>query len=302
MVKKLLAACFAGAAVLALSPGAVADTAATPKPFPVVLSTPTGKVTIPRQPKRIVSLSATTTETLFAIGAGRRVVAVDDLSNYPARAPRTKLSGYTPNAEAIAGYRPDLVIVRTDSGLTEALGKLKIPVLVQPEAANLAGAYAQVTQLGRATGFRKGAAATVRSMRARIKKALASVPRGRTLTVYHELTTDYYSVTSRTFIGQIYRMFGLRNIADSAGGTSDYPQLSGEYIVASNPDLIFLADSKCCGQSLATVSARPGWSTTRAVRGRNVVRLDDDVASRWGPRVASLVQTVAAYVKRARST
>jgi iron complex transport system substrate-binding protein len=120
--------------------------------------------------------------------------------------------------------------------------------------------------------------------------------------VYHELTTDYYSVTSRTFIGQIYRMFGLRNIADSAGGTSDYPQLSGEYIVASNPDLIFLADSKCCGQSLATVSARPGWSTTRAVRGRNVVRLDDDVASRWGPRVASLVQTVAAYVKRARST
>ena len=160
MVKKLLAACLAGAAVLALSPGAVADTAATPKPFPVVLSTPTGKVRIREQPKRIVSLSATTTETLFAIGAGRRVVAVDDLSNYPARAPRTKLSGYTPNAEAIAGYRPDLVIVRTDSGLTEALGKLKIPVLVQPEAANLAGAYAQVTQLGRATGFRKGAAAT----------------------------------------------------------------------------------------------------------------------------------------------
>jgi iron complex transport system substrate-binding protein len=302
MVKKLLAASLAGAAVLALSPGAVAETASIPKPFPVVLTTPMGKVAIRKQPKRIVSLSATATESLYAIGAGRRVVAVDDLSNFPARAPRTKLSGYTPNAEAIAGYRPDLVVVRTDSGLTQALGKLKIPVLVQPEAANLAQAYAQVTQLGRATGYRRGAAAAVRTMRARITKALESVPRGRTLTVYHELTTDYYSVTSRTFIGQIYRMFGLRNIADGAGGTSDYPQLSGEYIVASNPDLIFLADSKCCGQSLATVSARPGWSTTRAVRGRNVVRLDDDVASRWGPRVASLVQTVAAYVKRARST
>ena len=267
-----------------------------------MLSTPTGKVTIRKQPRRIVSLSATPTETLFAIGAGKRVVAVDELSNYPARAPRTKLSGYTPNVEAIAGYRPDLVVVRTDSGLTEALGKLKIPVLVQPEPKNLGGAYAQVVQLGKATGFRRGAAATARSMRTRIANAVASVPRGRTLSVYHELTTDYYSVTSRTFIGQIYRLFGLRNIADSAGGTSDFPQLSGEYIVASNPDLIFLADSKCCGQSLATVSARPGWSTTRAVRGRNVVRLDDDVASRWGPRVASLVQTVAAYVKRARST
>lgn len=302
MVKKLLAACLAGATVLALSPGAIADTAATPKPFPVVLSTPTGKVTIRKQPKRIVSLSPTATENLFAIGAGVQVVAVDTLSNYPARAPRTSLSGYTPNAEAIAGYRPDLVVARTDSGLTEALGKLKIPVLVQPEAVNLAQAYTQLNQLGRATGHRKKAAVTVASMKARIAKAIRSVPRGRALSVYHELTTDYYSVTSRTFVGQIYRLFGLRNIADAAGGTSDYPQLSAEYIVAANPDLVFLADSKCCGQSYATVSTRPGWSTIRAVRGRNVVRLDDDVASRWGPRVAALVQTVATYVKRARST
>ena len=302
MVKKLFAAPLVAAALLVLSPGAAADTAATRKPFPVVLTTPTGKVTIRKQPRRIVSLSPTATESLYAIGAGLRVVAVDDLSNYPARAPRTKLSGYTPNVEAIAGYRPDLVVARTDSGLTAALGRLRIPVLVQPEATSLALAYAQVTQLGRATGHRRRAALTVRSMRTRIAKALRSVPRGRSLSVYHELTTDYYSVTSRTFIGQIYRLFGLRNIADGAGGTSDYPQLSGEYIVAESPDLIFLADSKCCGQSYATVSTRPGWSTVRAVRGRSVVRLDDDVASRWGPRVASLVQTIAATVKRARST
>jgi iron complex transport system substrate-binding protein len=310
MVKKLLAAPLAAAALLALSAGGAADTAATPKsfpaatpkPFPVVLTTPTGNVTIRKQPKRIVSLSPTATESLFAIGAGSRVVAVDDLSNFPARAPRTRLSGYTPNAEAIAGYRPDLVVVRTDSGLTAALRRLRIPVLVQPEAASLAQAYAQVTQLGRATGYRKRAAATVRSMKTRIARAFRSVPRGRSLSVYHELTTDYYSVTSRTFIGQIYRRFGLRNIADRAGGTSDYPQLSSEYIVAASPDLIFLADSKCCGQSYATISARPGWNTIRAVRGRSVVRLDDDVASRWGPRVPSLVETIAATVKRARST
>ena len=301
MAKKVLVVALGAAAVL-VSPGIAADAAPAPRPFPVVLATPMGKVALRKQPKRIVSLSPTATETLFAIGAGRQVVAVDELSNHPARAPRTKLSGFTPNAEAIAGYRPDLVIVQADAGLTAALGKAGIPVLVQPTASKLAQAYAQVTQLGRATGQRMGAAATVRSMRTRISKALRSVPRGRPLTVYHELTTDYYSVTSRTFIGQIYRLFGLRNIADDAGGTSDYPQLSAEYIVASNPDLIFLADSKCCGQSLGTVSARAGWSTTRAVRGRNVVRLDDDVASRWGPRIASLVQTVAAYVKRARST
>jgi iron complex transport system substrate-binding protein len=300
MAKVKLAASLAGVALLAL--GGTAEAAKTPPPFPVVLKTPAGTVRIAKQPKRIVSLSPTATENLYAIGAGKQVVAVDELSNYPARAPRTKLSGYTPNAEAIAGYRPDLVVVRTDSGLTAALGKLKIPVLVEPEAANLAQAYAQVTQLGRATGHSKRAAATMRSMRARIKAAVASVPRGRSLAVYHELTTDYYSVTSRTFIGQIYRLFGLRNIADSAGGSSDFPQLSGEYVIASNPDLIFLADSKCCGQSLATVAARPGWNTIIAVKARRVVRLDDDVASRWGPRVASLVQTVAVYVRKARST
>jgi iron complex transport system substrate-binding protein len=302
MLKKVLAALLGAAAVLALSPGLAAEAATAPKPFPVVLGTPMGKLTIRKQPKRIVSLSPTATETLFAIGAGRQVVAVDDQSNYPKRAPKTKLSGFTPNAEAIAGYRPDLVVVSGDAGLTASLEKLGIQVLVQPAASTFAQAYSEVTQLGRATGQRKGAAATVRSMRSRITKAVKAVPRGRALAVYHELSTDYYSATSKTFIGQVYRLFGLRNIADSAGGTSAYPQLSGEYIVASNPDLVFLADTKCCGQNMATVSARAGWNTIRAVRNRHVVRLDDDVASRWGPRVVSLVQIVGAYVKRARST
>ena len=98
---------------------------------------------------RIVSLSPTATEDLFAIGAGKQVVAVDDQSNYPANAPLTKLSGYTPNAEAIAGYKPDLVVVSFDANhIVEALGKLKIPVLVEPTASTLAQAYGQITQLG----------------------------------------------------------------------------------------------------------------------------------------------------------
>jgi iron complex transport system substrate-binding protein len=253
-------------------------------------------------PARIVSLSPTATESLYAIGAGTQVVAVDALSNYPKRAPRTRLSGYQPNAEAIAGYRPDLVVVRTDSGLTEALGKLGIRVLVQPEAANLEQAYAQLRELGRATGHLRRATALASSMRARIRAAVASVPRGRPLAVYHELTTDYYSATSKTFIGQIYRLFGLRNIADKAAGAgSGFPKLSGEYVIAANPDLVFLADSECCGQSLATVAARPGWDTIAAVRERRVIRLDDDVSSRWGPRVVGLVRTVAGHVLRARS-
>ena len=79
-----------------------------------------------------------------------------------------------------------------------------------------------------------------------------------------------------------------------------HPQLSAEFIVSSNPDLIVLADSKCCAQSLATVAARPGWSTIDAVRDRHVVAIDDDVASRWGPRVVAFVRAVAAQVRRIR--
>jgi iron complex transport system substrate-binding protein len=249
-------------------------------------------------PKRIVSLSPSATETLYAIGAGRQVIAVDELSDYPRRAPRTRLSGYTPNVEAIAAYRPDLVVLAFDSGDAVAgLRRLGIRTVVQPAPVNLEQAYRRIRLLGVVTGHVKQAGRLVRTMRTNIARAVASVPRRR-LTVYHELTPDYYSATSRTFIGRIYTLFGLRNIADAApGSASGYPQLSGEYIVAANPSLIVLADSKCCGQTAATVAARPGWSSIAAVRNRAIVAVDDSIASRWGPRVVNFVRAVAAALR-----
>ena len=122
-------------------------------PFPATITVSNGQVTIQKRPSRIVSLSATATETLFAIGAGKQVIAVDDQSDYPRTAPRTTLSGFTPNVEAIAGYRPDLVVISYDpKGLSEALGKLGIPVVHQDAAATLPGAYQQIRQLGKITG------------------------------------------------------------------------------------------------------------------------------------------------------
>src|SRR4051795_7995500 len=129
-------------------------------------------------PHRIVSLSPTATESLFAIGAGKQVVAVDDQSDYPKRAPKTTLSGFTPNVEAIAGYRPDLVVVQYDAaGVVEALRKLDIRVLVQPSAKNLSAAYAQIRQLGVVTAHKRGAAAVVKRMKTTIGRALKSTPK-----------------------------------------------------------------------------------------------------------------------------
>jgi iron complex transport system substrate-binding protein len=250
-------------------------------------------------PHRIVSLSPTATESLFAIGAGKQVVAVDDQSDYPKRAPRTSLSGYTPNVEAIAGYRPDLVVLSGDAnGVVAGLSKLGIRVLLQPAATGLATAYAEIAQLGAITGHKRNAATVVARMKRAIAREVKSVPK-RKLSVYHELDPTYYSATSKTFIGRIYKLFGLRNIADAADSSgSGYPQLSGEYILSSNPSLIVLADTRCCGQSAATVAGRPGWSGLSAVRNHRVVGIDDSVASRWGPRIVNFVQAVGKVLRR----
>jgi len=254
-------------------------------------------------PQRIVSLSATATESLFAIGAGKQVVAVDDQSDYPKQAPRTSLSGFTPNVEAIAGYKPDLVVVSYDpNGLVAALRGLGIRVLDQNAAKTLDDAYAQIVALGKITGHAKQATALVTRMKTRIGELVAKgTRRARGLTVYHELEPDLYSATSSTFIGRVYALFGLKNIADAAdtGGTG-YPKLSPEYVVSQSPDIVVLADIRCCGQSSRTVAARPGWSHVSAVQTGTIVRIDDSIASRWGPRIVNFVRAVAAALAHLR--
>lgn len=271
--------------------------------FPVQL-TPAGgtPVVLDHRPERIVSLSASSTEMLFAVGAGRQVVAVDDQSTFPAEAPRTALSGLTPNIESIAGYNPDLVIASGDANdLTAGMAKLSKPVLILPAARTFEDLYGQLDLIGKATGHSDVATTLTKRMRDDIAKIVADTPRPATpLRYYHELDNELYSATSKTFIGQVYSLFGLTNIADPADlDAGGYPKLSAEHIIRSNPDLIFLADTKCCGQNAQTVAARPGWSSVQAVRTGNVVALDDDLASRWGPRVVDLVRSVSTAVAKA---
>ncbi len=250
-------------------------------------------------PARIVSLSPSAADDLFAVGAGKQVVAVDSLSTYPKQAPVTKLSAFTPNVEAIAKYRPDLVVISNDQNhIVRQLGKLHIRVLMEPAAANFGQVYAEVQQIGGVTGHAAQANTVVTGMKKKVTSIVRSVPRPPTpLTVYHELDPTYYSVTSHTFIGQMYTLLGMKDIADAAAGGSDYPQLSAEYIVASNPDLIVLADTVCCGQSWKTVAARPGWGNIAAVKHHEVVRIDDSIASQWGTRTVLFLKAVGSAVK-----
>jgi iron complex transport system substrate-binding protein len=267
--------------------------------FPVTV----GDLTLEAKPERIVSLSPTATEMLYAIGAGGQVVAVDEYSTYPEEAVAlgTALSGFEPNIEAISGYEPDLVIISYDPGsLVEQLGSLGIPVFTANAAMDLDGVYEQIEQLGALTGNLANAVQLAGQMQADIEAAIAGVTLpADPLTYYYELDNTYYSLTSNTFVGQIFALFGLVNIADGVETGNDYPQLSAEVIVSANPDLIFLADTKCCGQTAETVAQRDGWSQMYAVTTGGVFELDDDVASRWGPRIVELVRTIADAVSSA---
>ena len=139
-------------------------------------------------------------------------------------------------------------------------------------------------------------------MRTEIDKIIQDVPKRDTpLTYYYELDQSFYSVTSKTFVGSILGRMGLENVADAAdadGSKGGYPQLSQEVLVQADPDMIFLADTKCCGQSAATVKERQGWSTIAAVKSGQIVELDDDIASRWGPRIVDLVRAMADAVAK----
>ncbi|HEU5474557.1 MAG TPA: ABC transporter substrate-binding protein [Actinophytocola sp.] len=284
------------------APAGGSTATASSQGFPVRIPTPDGnQITIERRPERIISLSASSTEALFAVGAGKQVVAVDDQSNFPAEAPKTTLSGLTPNIEAIANYGPDLVIAQHDANdLAAGMAKLDTPVLFLPAPADLKDVWAQFQVLGAATGHSDEAEKLASGSRSEIEKIVAETPR-KQLSYYHELDTQLFAATSKTFIGQVYGLFGLTNIADPAdtAESGGYPKLSTEHVVRSNPDLIFLADTRCCGQNAGTVAARPGWDTIKAVRTGNVVELDDDLASRWGPRIVELVRAVAAAVGKA---
>jgi cobalamin transport system substrate-binding protein len=297
----LLAGAVVAASVVAVA--GAAGSGSSPGSFPVTVVASNGKVTVETRPSRIVSLSPTATETLFAIGAGPQVIAVDNQSDYPKAAPQTSLSGFTPNVEAIAAYRPDLVVIAYDpKGLSGALGRLGITVLHQDGAKSFKGAYQQIRQLGMVTGRDAAAARLVHGMRTKIGAIVKSARKSpKTLSVFHELTPDLYTATSKTFVGQVYAALGLRNIADAADSAgTGYPQLSAEYVVSESPDLVVLADTVCCGQKASTVAARPGWDRVSAVRTGSIVRVDDSIASRWGPRLVNFFRAMSSALARLR--
>lgn len=284
--------------------GSGGDAAAGGAGFPVTVTDSRGEATIDAAPERIVSLSPTATEMLFAVGAGEEVVAADEFSDYPEDAPATDLSGITPSVEAVSEHDPDLVVLSSDAAdAAEQLEAIEVDVLVLDAAQTFDDTYAQLRLLGEATGNAEGGEKAATDTQAAVDDTIAETREalGDTgLSVYHEVDAGMYSATSDTFIGQVYAELGLENIADAAedaAETGGYPQLSPEFVVEADPDLAFVAYP---GEgAVGDFAARDAFDTITAVEEDAVVQLDEDLSSRWGPRVADLVAEVSDAVTAA---
>jgi iron complex transport system substrate-binding protein len=270
--------------------------------YPLVITSADFQAKISKKPARIISLSPTATEILFAIGASKQVLAVDDNSNYPLNVPKSQLSGFTPNVEAIVALKPDLVVLQIDSAksksVRDSLTKLGIPVVMEKSASKISDTYNEIELLGKVTDRSSAAEILTTSMKKRITKILSASAKMEKYRFFHELDNTLYSATSKTFIGNVYKDFGLTNVANAASSTDSagYPQLNAEYLIKSNPQIIFLADAQY-GETSATVKARQGWQGIDAVINSKIVELPADIPSRWGPRIVDFYEIVARAIK-----
>jgi iron complex transport system substrate-binding protein len=265
--------------------------------YPITVKFGGYTTTIAKKPTKIISLSPSATEIFYAVGAGSQILAVDNLSNYPANAPVSEISAFEPSVEAILAKKPDLVLLSIDSTkapqIRNALVKLGIPVLMEKAPATLKDVYAENTLLARVTDRQAGAVKLNASMAKSIKEILAKAKKSSKIRIFHELDDTYFSATSNTFIGKVYKSFGAVNIADAAAGAdnSGYPQLSAEYLLKSDPQVIFLADAQY-GVTADSVSKRAGWSQISAVKNKKIVELPADIPSRWGPRLVDFYKLI----------
>ena len=260
--------------------------------FPVTVTVGGAEITLAEKPTRIISLSPTATETLFAIGAGDQVVAVDEYSTYPEDAPFTDLSGYTPNIEALASYDPDLIVVAFDpEGMITAAFGDNVPVASQFPATGREDVLAQIEQLGALTGHRDEALALSGDIAARWD--LADQADANDASVYIEVDTTFYAASSNSFMGAALTGLGYTNIADAADTNGGgFPQLSAEAIIQASPDVIIVGTDY--GTTVADIAARPGWDSISALINDQVIVIPSDISSRWGPRFIDYIETMAA--------
>ena len=274
-----------------LSSGLTSWAAATT--YPLTLRDDLGRtVTIGSEPKRLISVLPSDTETLCALGVCERLVGVDDSSDYPLQVTKLpKVGGlYSPNLERMVALKPDLVIVSKYGKLVEPLTAAGLTVVaVNPESYD--DVFSKTLTLGRLLNREAQAQALVAGMRRDIAATAARTRQAKSRpSTYYEIDPTPYSVGPGSFIGTLLSKAGAANIIPASLG--DFPKISPELVVQQNPQLIL-------GVDLDTARARPGWNSLAAVKSGRVMRLPaelDTLLGRPGPRLPQALAGLARLV------
>ncbi len=296
----ILAAC---AAPLTPTATAVPPTV-EPTPAPITLTDGLGRtVTLAAPAQRIVSLAASNTEIVFAIGAGKQLVGREEFSDYPPEALNVPSIGSLypkANAEAIVALQPDLVLAAgiTSPDDVKTLADLGLTVYATRFTVTLDDIYADIAAVGQLSGHSADAEKLMAEMKARAQAvADAIAPISARPSVFYEVdATDPakpYTAGKGTFIDQLLTLAGGSNV----GAIQDsYFQMSLEEMVTQNPAIIVLGSATFGGQTPALVAQRAGWESIAAVQNKAVYAFDDNLVSRPGPRVIDGLEALAKLI------
>lgn len=297
---------FCEASLIALLAGCTAPPAPPTSPsadgFPVTVTDALGRtVTVARKPERIVCLAPAITETLFAIGAGPRVVAVTDADTFPPEAlALPKLAPLAVNPEAVLGHRPDVVFALGSfhRPAVEALERLGLTVVAQ-EPMTLDAAADAIEQVGRVVGCEPAAVGVAADFRRRLAavRARTAAVKDRPKVLYVLWDDPLQAAGAGTFIGRMIGDAGGVNVV--ADLPQQYPRLGDEAVLTRDPEIIIAPDQGAAGLP-ARLARRPGWAGVTAVRRGRILTVSDDLVNRPGPRLIDGLEAVEALIRANR--
>jgi iron complex transport system substrate-binding protein len=262
--------------------------------FPLTIKDDSGReVTIPKAPQRIISLSSSNTEILFALGLENRIVGVDEYSNYPPAAKsKPTVGGFAnPDLEKIVALEPDLILgtsIHVKVTLPELDRHGLRTVIIDPK--NVGGVLDGIRLVAKITGQQREADAVIAGMQTRIDSVQAAVKGTTPVRVFYEISPQLHTAGPGTFVNDVLQMAVGANVAASAGDA--WPQMNQESLLLADPEVILIADQPA-DVTPDMVAARPGWSQVSAVKNKRILVVNDDLTSRPGPRVADGVEFVA---------
>ena len=242
--------------------------------------------------QRVISLSTTHTEVIRVLGGESLLVGVDSFSE--TELPIEKIDAFTITAEELVKLNPDLVVVAFDfNGIVEGLESLEINYTLLPPAKNFEDVYSQIEEIGKLIDKEDESLDLITSMKNDVGEIIENFSQ-ENITVFHEIGFTYgiYTVNENSFIGEIYNLLGVENVAnlkeDPFG--SGYPEFSEEEVINSNPNLIVVGHSDYLNKDL---SIRAGWEEIRAVKNENVYFLNENLANNWGASTVDLINTLS---------